>query len=171
MSENQDRFDYGCVDSILAARGTSTSACLQILQDLQNEFGYLPHPAIQYVVRNSDISARQIYGVASFYGQFRFLPAGRYLIRVCEGTACHVNGAERVLDYVAKELEIANRQTTPDGLFTLECVACLGCCSLAPVMMINDIVFGHLTSSKIKKILVEYRNEQRVVEEKEDVNV
>lgn len=156
-SEADSSLDYRGVDEILAKRGGSISSCLQILQDLQAKFGFLPAAALEYVVANSEISAKQIYGVATFYGQFRFNPIGRFLIKVCHGTACHVNGAETVSMAVQRELGISDQQTSSDGLFTLECVACLGCCSLAPVMMVNETVHGRLTSAKIKSVLKKYR--------------
>lgn len=156
-TKQTEDFDHSAVQEILAARGKAPEACVQILQDLQQKFGYLPAQALEYVISNSKISAKQLYGVATFYGQFRFSAAGRFLIRVCHGTACHVNGAESISEFISKELGISEQQTTPDGLFTLESVACLGCCSLAPVMMINETVYGRLTSEKIRKILNNYR--------------
>lgn len=158
VTESQStELDFAVVRKILTRRGKAQSACVQILQDLQQEFGYLPGPALEYVINNSEISAKQLYGVATFYGQFRFSAAGRYLIRVCHGTACHVNGSEKISSLISKELGIRDQETTADGLFTLESVACLGCCSLAPVMMINDTVYGRLTANKIREILDNYR--------------
>ena len=98
-------------------------------------------------------------GVATFYSQFRFTPIGKYLILLCKGTACYVNGAERIYDAINDELGIANGETTADGLFTLSVVSCLGCCSLAPVMMINDRTYGSLTPDKARRILRELRKE------------
>ena len=96
-------------------------------------------------------------GVATFYSQFRFTAVGKYLIMVCKGTACYVNGAERIIDAISEELGIGNNETTEDGLFSLSIVSCLGCCSLAPVMMINEDTYGSLTPDKVKQILRDIR--------------
>jgi len=141
---------------IVAELGTASDACIPILQALQAEYGYLPVEALDYVVANTKISRRQIYGVASFYSQFRFIPSGRHTIRVCHGTACHVNGAAKISAAVEKALDIKNKETTPDGKFTLETVACLGCCSLAPVMMIDETTYGRLTPHQVQDVLDEF---------------
>jgi len=116
---------------------------------------------LRYVTEHTDISKQQIYGVATFYDQFHFTPMGRYLIRVCHGTACHVNGANRISQTVADALRIKNGETTVDGLFTLATVACLGCCSLAPVMMIDDVTYGRLTADKARKIIKTYQKKDQ----------
>lgn len=136
--------------------GASREVCIKLLQEIQAAYGYLPAEALQYVTEHTAISRRQIYGVATFYDQFRFTPVGRHLIRVCHGTACHVNGANRISQVVQDILQIRNKETTADGLFTLETVACLGCCSLAPVMMIDDTTYGRLTPDEVRKILKDY---------------
>lgn len=107
--------------------------------------------------RRTGIAESEIMGVATFYTQFRLTPVGKYLIMLCQGTACHVNSSELILQTIKDELGIEDGETTEDGLFSLKCVACLGCCSLSPVMMINESTYGSLTPEKTKKILKELR--------------
>jgi NADH:ubiquinone oxidoreductase subunit E len=151
--------DLKKTDAILKDCGPGRDRCVTILQKLQAVYGFLPAEALDRVVANSDITRAQIYGVATFYDQFRFTPVGRFLIRVCHGTACHVNGAKRITQAIESFLEITDGQTTPDGLFTLETVACLGCCSLSPVMMVNQTVHGRLTPKEAQSILKDYRRQ------------
>ncbi|NLB59836.1 MAG: NADH-quinone oxidoreductase subunit NuoE [Lentisphaerae bacterium] len=146
--------------AILEREGAGGRAqCIKILQELQAAYGYLPALALQYVADHSAISKRQLYGVATFYDQFRFTPIGRHVIRVCHGTACHVNGANRITQAIEELLDFKDQDTTTDGLFTLETVACLGCCSLAPVMMIDEVTYGRLTPEKTRQILQRYRQQ------------
>lgn len=130
---------------------------ITILQKTQDIYGYLPKEAIEYISQRTNIAESEIMGVATFYTQFRLTPVGKYLIMLCQGTACHVNSSELILQTVQEELGIADGETTEDGLFSLKCVACLGCCSLSPVMMINDNTYGSLTPEKTKQILRELR--------------
>lgn len=132
-------------------------ALIPLLQSAQDSYGYIPEKAIYYISEIVNIPASRIYGVITFYSQFRLKPLGKYIIRICEGTACYVNGSKSVLEVLQNELGIVLDETTDDGLFSLQSVACLGCCSLAPVMMINDETFGNLTSQKIKKALKKYK--------------
>lgn len=141
---------------MLQKSGTGRDSCIRILQGIQAAYGYLPDNILQYVVEHSELSTRQVYGVATFYDQFRFEPVGKHIVRVCHGTACHVNGANAISAAVEAALNIRNGETTADRLFTLESVACLGCCSLAPVMMIDNTVHGRLTPSDARKILKNY---------------
>ncbi len=149
--------DLAAARAAVARQGRDRAACIQILQELQGAYGYLPAAALDYVTGHTGISRRQLYGVATFYDQFRFTPVGRHRIRVCHGTACHVNGAGRISQAVEDCLGIKNGDTTADGLFTLETVACLGCCSLAPAMMIDDTTYGRLTPDAVRKILKTYQ--------------
>lgn len=130
---------------------------ITILQKTQDIYGYLPKKAIEYISQRTNIAESEIMGVATFYTQFRLTPVGKYLIMLCQGTACHVNSSELILQTVQEELGITDGETTEDGLFSLKCVACLGCCSLSPVMMINDNTYGSLTPEKTKQILRELR--------------
>ena len=149
------------VATILQEHGTSRDACIKILQEIQGSYGFLPTDALKYVSAHTRISLRQLYGVATFYERFRFTPVGKHLIRACHGTACHVNGAKSMSQTLEHVLKIKDRETTKDGLFTLETVACLGCCSLAPVMMIDDTVYGRLTQKDVRKILKDYERKAK----------
>ncbi len=130
---------------------------ITILQKTQDIYDYLPAEIIMLISKETKIKPAKIVGVATFYAQFRFEPVGKYLIMLCQGTACHVNGSERIAQTIEQELGIKDGETTKDGLFTLKNVACLGCCSLSPVMMINDETYGTLTPEKVKKILAELK--------------
>jgi NADH-quinone oxidoreductase subunit E len=132
---------------------------IPLLQAAQDSFGYIPPHAIEQISEVTGIPAAEIYGVITFYKQFRLKPLGRHLIRLCKGTACHVVGAEAIAQTVADELEIPPDETTDDGLFTFTVVACLGCCSLAPVLMIDEQTYGRMTPQKVRKLLRQYRRE------------
>lgn len=142
--------------AIIERNGRGKDACVRILQDIQGEYGYLPVEVLSLVAQNSDISERQLFGVATFYDQFTFTAPGKHIIRVCHGTACHVNGAAKISEALERHLKIKEGETSEDGLFTLKTVACLGCCSLAPVMMIDETVYGRLTPSKACDIIKKY---------------
>lgn len=126
---------------------------ITVLQNAQEIYGFLPMSVLEYVAHETGIHSSQIYGVATFYTQFRLNPIGENLIMLCKGTACHVNGADKIEDAIIEELGIKDGETTEDNVFTLNNVACLGCCSLSPVMMINDETYGSLTPQKAKDII------------------
>ncbi|HUT81949.1 MAG TPA: NADH-quinone oxidoreductase subunit NuoE [Candidatus Bathyarchaeia archaeon] len=149
------------IEKILEKSNNDARNLIQILQDLQEEFHYLPELVITYAAEKLAISEHRIYGVASFYSQFKFIEPGKHIIRVCMGTACHVLGSQSLLDKLCRELSINPGETTKDGLFSLESVYCLGCCALAPVMVINEEVFGNMTAAKVNKILRAYRGSSR----------
>lgn len=128
-------------------------ALIPLLQSAQNTYGYVSEKAIDYISHVTGIPAAEIYGVVTFYAQFRTRPLGKNIIRVCNGTACHVNGAKGVYEVIQDELHINYEETTEDGNFSLLSVACIGCCSLAPVITINTETFGRLTSAKLRKII------------------
>ena len=134
---------------------------ITILQKTQDIYGYLSLDAINYISERTGIMPAKIYGVATFYAQFRLQPIGKYLVMLCKGTACHVNGADTIQEAVSEHLGIQDGETTEDGLFTLNAVACLGCCSLAPVMMVKTVdgeeTYGNLTKAKVTEILDEYK--------------
>ncbi len=136
------------------------SNLIGVLQDVQDHFGYLPPAALREISRRTRIPLSRVWGVVSFYAQFYTEPRGRHTIRCCRGTACHVKGAGRILDAVQRELGIEEGETTPDMLFYLETVACLGTCFLAPVMMIDLTYYGRLTSQRIASILRTYRTRE-----------
>ena len=143
----------GVLDEYAEVKGS----LITILQNTQDIYGYLPREAVELISQCTGIATSEIMGVATFYTQFRFEPVGKYLIMLCQGTACHVNSSELILQTIKDELGIDDGQTTEDGLFSLKCVACLGCCSLSPVMMINEDTYGSLTPDKTKKILRQLR--------------
>lgn len=130
---------------------------IPLLQSAQDHFGYIPRRAIKYIADVTGTPEASVYGVITFYSQFRLQPMGRYVIRVCDGTACHVSSSRMLIDAIEDELSVEIGGTTSDGLFTLTTVACLGCCSLAPVMMINDETHGKLTPAAVRRILRDIR--------------
>jgi NADH:ubiquinone oxidoreductase subunit E len=142
------------IAAILNNQGTKRDACVKVLQEIQGVFGYLPAAALQYVTEHSQITKRQIYGVATFYERFRFKPLGRHHVQVCRGTACHVRGAPKILDAVAEELKLHGvEDTTEDGEFTFEKIACFGACALAPVTVTDGQIQGAMTADKMRKLL------------------
>jgi len=130
---------------------------IPLLQAAQDSYGYVPPLAIEQIAEATRIPASEVFGVITFYKQFRLMPLGRHIIRVCKGTACHVLGAEMIAQTVGEELGITRDETSEDGLFTFLEVACLGCCSLAPVVMIGEQAFGRLTPQKLRGVLRRYR--------------
>ena len=130
-------------------------ALISVLQKAQEIYGYLPTDVMYEISARTGVSPAKVMGVATFYTQFRLTPVGKNLILLCKGTACHVNGADAVEAALVDELGIADGGTTADGLFSLKSVACLGCCSLSPVMMINDDTYGSLTPEKAISIFKE----------------
>ena len=140
---------------------------IPLLQSAQEHFGYIPRRAISYISSVTGIPESDVFGVITFYSQFRLQPMGKYVVRVCEGTACHVSGAKRITETVQDELGIEVGDTTEDGLFTLNTVACLGCCSLAPVIVVNDETHGRLTPHSVRKVLKGYRRQEQTARHKE----
>lgn len=128
------------------------SEIIPILQDIQDVYGYLPEHALEEVAGFTGVSKTHVYGVATFYAQFRFKPKGRKHIMVCTGTACHVSGAEQVLDALERHLDIGEGDVTEDMEYSLESVGCIGCCSLAPCAMVNDEVVSRIKPSRVSKI-------------------
>lgn len=128
-------------------------ALIPLLQDIQNLYGYLPPETMEAAARHCRIAPVEVFGVATFYAQFKFSPAGKYLVMVCQGTACHVMGGARNLEEVQSRLGIQPGETTPDGLFRLETVACIGACALAPAMVVNKTTYGRVKPEQIAEIL------------------
>jgi len=139
-------------------------AAITILQKVQEELGYLPEEAMREVALFLRTSESEIYGVATFYGQFRFTRPGEHLVRVCMGTACHVRGGERILDSVEQELDIEPGGTTSDYKFSLERVACFGCCALGPVIVVDNTVYSRMSPSKVKGVLALYQSRKTAPE-------
>ena len=132
----EQKIDLKQIEGVLDELAKVKGSLITILQKTQDIYGYLPKDAIIYISERTGIAESEIMGVATFYTQFRLAPVGKYLIMLCQGTACHVNSSELILQTIKDELGIEDGETTEDGLFSLKCVACLGCCSLSPAMMI-----------------------------------
>lgn len=147
--------DLSLLDTVLDTYANVDGSLITILQKAQEIYGYLPQDVIRHISEKTGVKPAKIMGVATFYTQFRLKPVGKYLIMLCKGTACHVNGSDLIERTITETLGIHDGETTEDGLFTLKNVACLGCCSLSPVMMINEETYGSLTPDKTKKILAE----------------
>ncbi|MFW6006602.1 MAG: NADH-quinone oxidoreductase subunit NuoE [Bacillota bacterium] len=156
MEKNLDKY-LQPLKEILKDYSTEEKNLIPILQQAQNEYGYLPQEVIKEISSSLNLSLSQVYGVVTFYTQFHQEPRGENIIRVCMGTACHVRGGQAILEEIETELGIKNGETTEDLKFTLETVACIGACGLAPVIMINDNTHGRLTPDKIPVILEDYQ--------------
>jgi len=145
------------VDRIVEEKGRAVEAVIPILQEIQNHYNYLPQEALQRVCETTDITPSRIYGISTFYTQFRHKPVGKHIIKVCVGTACHVKGAMLVYDSFRRNLNLKdNEETDADGQFTIEKVACLGCCTIAPVVQIGSITYGHVTSETVPEVISDF---------------
>ena len=160
MCCNHEQVDLSLLEDVLAKYANVKGSLITILQKTQEIYGYIPIDAVYHIAEKTGSTPAKVLGVATFYSQFRFQAVGKYLIMLCKGTACYVNGADRIAEAVKEELGIGDNETTADGLFSLSLVSCLGCCSLAPVMMINEDTYGSLTPDKVKKILREIREKE-----------
>ncbi|HSW59038.1 MAG TPA: NADH-quinone oxidoreductase subunit NuoE, partial [Dehalococcoidales bacterium] len=138
------------VDSAVYRRNSQPGAMIGILQEVQSIYGYLPRKAILRIAELTHEPAADIYGIITFYAQFRLQPQGKHVIKVCHGTACHLNGAEKLTEAVCQCTGAKTGETSIDGKFTIEKVACIGCCSLAPTIMIDDSTYGRLTPDSVK---------------------
>jgi len=153
--------DLKDIDAIVQERGSEQRAVIPVLQAIQEKYNYLPEEALRRVCETTDITPAQIVGVASFYHQFRFKPAGKHMIKVCVGTACHVKGALQVYDAIKRELELdAKEDTTESGTYTVEKVNCLGCCTLAPVVQIDQVTYGHVSTTKVASVLADFESQK-----------
>jgi len=146
------------------------SHLIPILQMIQKEIAFLPTEALHIVAAHLEISAAEVYGVATFYNQFRFTPPGKYPFKICLGTACHVKGGEIILENVERKLEIKEGETTPDREFSVERVACVGCCALAPVAMIGETIHGHMAPSKVEGLFTRIAVEKEMAEREKQKN-
>ena len=146
---------------ILAPYRGQRGALIPVLQKVQEELGYLPEEAISEIAHFLGVSESEVYGVASFYAQFRFIRQGEHTIKVCQGTACHVRGGRRILETVERELSLQPGETTEDYKFSLERVACFGSCALGPVMVVDKTVYGRMTTAKARQVLGGYLQEKQ----------
>jgi len=150
----ETEIDYSTVDKILQEHNYSSTATISILQDIQRVYRYLPQKILVYVAQKINISAAKICSVATFYENFSLEPKGKYVIRVCNGTACHVRKSIPILDELRKQLSLSEKKsTTDDMMFTVETVSCLGACGLAPVVTVNDKVHPSMTPEMAKELL------------------
>ena len=155
--------DLSYVDEVLNRYKGHKGTLITVLQQVQAHKEYLEKEALERVARSMGVPTARIYGVVTFYAQFRLTPVGKHLIRVCHGTACHVQNADGLTEAVEGELGLKTGETTPDMLFTVESVACLGCCSLAPVIMVGEKVYGKLSTDKVRKVIKEYQKMEKEV--------
>ncbi len=158
MSNNSSQ---GVSEILSRHPNASRDKLIPLLQEVQDKLGYLSEDAVVEIGRHMSIPASKIYGVATFYNQFRFQPKGKYHIMLCRGTACHVKGSSKLLDAVVKTLGISPGKTTRDRMFSLEVVACMGACGLAPVVNINGEFYAKATPKKIEKILADCREMEK----------
>ena len=149
------------IHEIVESWGRREGFLIEMLQDVQTEYRYVPQEAIGTIAKEVGVPVGQVYHLATFFKRFSLKPRGEYVVSVCTGTACHVRGAPRLVDACSRELGINVGETAKDKRFTLETVRCLGCCGLAAVMTVNDDVHGHLTSTKIPRILKQYKETER----------
>jgi len=133
---------------------------ISLLQDIQAIYGYVPEESIELISTELSIYPVEIYGILTFYTQFYLTPRGRHTIKACQGTACHVMGGKEILDYLSDKLGISEDETTEDGMFSLERVACLGCCGMAPVVVIDNNFYGKCTIQKVDTLMKEYRSKE-----------
>jgi NADH-quinone oxidoreductase E subunit len=152
--------DWTKLQTIVDKHRGQTWALIPLLQDIQEALGYIPPESIEPIAEALNIFPSQVQGVVTFYAGFSLEPKGKYVIRVCRGTACHVKGGRSILRFMKRELELKEGETSPDYRFTLETVACLGACFLAPTMMINRTYFGRLSPPKITSIMAQYGKEK-----------
>lgn len=153
--------DLSVLDNVIAKYKGKKGSLIPLLQGAQDEMGYISKEAFTYLSDHTGYPVSDLYGVATFYSQFRLKKAGENIIKVCHGTACHVQNASALTDALKEVLNVEDGETTEDGVFTLEAVACLGCCSLAPVMMIGDETYGKLDGKKAAKIIKDIKKNQQ----------
>ena len=148
------------VASMLTTSAKERGNLIPILQQIQEKYNYLSADVLQMVAEHLTVSSCEVYGVATFYNQFRFNPPGKHQIKVCLGTACHVRGGDIILENFERKLEIKAGETTPDREFSIDRVACVGCCALAPVAIVDDIVYGHMAPSKVEGLILGFEIEK-----------
>ncbi len=156
-SMEQTPVDLSLLEPLIQKYKGKKGSLIPLLQGAQNLYGYIPREVFEKISVSTGLNVSDLYGVATFYAQFRLKPVGRYIIKVCHGTACHVQDAYTISSSLQEALGVKDGETTEDGLFTLESVACLGCCSLAPVMMVAGEVYGKLTGKEAVRIIKDIR--------------
>lgn len=156
------KIDITSVDTIIDRSGLEQRCLIPCLLEIQDKYNYLPAEALERVAERMKLPRVHVHQVAEFYKAFSLDPRGRHIITVCLGTACHVQGGDRLVDHVARVLEIEPGETTKDMLFTLEAVNCLGTCALAPVMIVDGKYYGSMAASKVEKVLDTYREQEAI---------
>lgn len=154
-TSKKNNIDLSLLDNVIEKYKSKKGSTIPLLQATQQIYGYIPREAFHYISKHTGIKLSELFGVATFYAQFRLNPVGKHIIKVCHGTACHVQGANVISESILEALQIKDGETTPDGFYTVESVACLGCCSLAPVIMIDEEVYGKLTGKTAVNIIKE----------------
>ncbi|HUX98816.1 MAG TPA: NAD(P)H-dependent oxidoreductase subunit E [Candidatus Deferrimicrobium sp.] len=149
-------------DTIIKLNKSEDGNLISLLQKIQEFYNYLPTDILYYISEQLKIPPAEIYGVATFYTQFKIISKGKNVITCCEGTACHIKGGDSLLTYVENYLSLKSGETTPDEMFSLESVACLGCCAISPVCIVNNQIYGNLTLKKMKKILNQLKKETQI---------
>ena len=161
QTEPTEQVDLSLLDPLIEKLKNKKGNMIPLLQGTQNIYGYLPRPAFKKIAEETGIKLNDMFGVATFYAQFRLKPVGKHIVKVCHGTACHVQNATKITEALEETLDVNDGETTEDMLFTLESVACLGCCSLAPVMMIGDETYGNLDGKKASRIVKDIRRSEQ----------
>ena len=156
----KERLDTASARAIIERYKGEEGVLIKILQEIQGAYSFVPEEVVDLLCQEMDLTPIRIYGILTFYGQFRLEPPGRHTLRVCQGTACHVMGAQRILEYIEKRLGISPGYTTEDNLFSLERVACMGCCGMAPVVVIDNEIRGHQTIKDVEALIVEVRHHE-----------
>ena len=159
----REKLSFAVIDAISHKHNVEPGAIIPVLQEIQDAYGYVPPVAIQRIAENTGVPASELFGIVTFYDQFRLQPLGKNLIKICHGTACHLSGAERISQALEQVVGAKEGETSQDRLFTVERVACLGCCSLAPCIMVNGKVQGWLTPEAIGRLPSQIKEAEVVV--------
>jgi len=154
---DEQEIDLAAANRVIDKYIDMDGALMPVLQGIQDEYGYVPEETVHLAAERLNLYASQIFGVLTFYAQFHLEPRGKYIIRVCMGTACHVKGAGRIGDTIKDRLGVGHAETTEDLLFTAEYVACIGACGMAPVIMVNDATYGSMSVQKMNEVLKKYQ--------------
>jgi len=154
---HEEEIDLTAANAVIDKYIDMKGALMPVLQEIQERYGYIPEPTVHLVADRLNVYSSQIYGVLTFYAQFHLEPRGKYIVRVCMGTACHVKGAGRIGDTLKERLGIGHAETTPDLKFTAEFVACIGACGMAPVIMVNDATYGSMSVQKMNEVVKKYQ--------------
>lgn len=158
--EDLDPQSMSQITTLLEQRGKDIESLIGILQDIQKELGFIPEKAVDIVAAGLGISPTRIYGIITFYEQFRLQPPGEHSLKVCQGTACHVMGGELILNYLSDKLDVRAGETTSDKRFSFERVACVGCCGMAPVVLLDDKTHGNSNITSVDKLIEDSKKEE-----------